>query len=710
MPCCALSAADTADIRSVPGPRRQAIVRVRAAIRNVEASAQVEDQQAFVCGCGLAQELIERLIDSPATAMDSMAVLLEAAAEDIKLIDCLGPEDLCHDPSSADGLKPLHIHGLRPRSARAAAAGAAAVAQSVMESPPAPALNRRRPSPADPKVVAKEQIVAPVQRTAPVQVAQPPVHGSANAVLAAALSAGDFHAPTSPPPVLKRPDNEPISTAVTPVIPKSANRPSTRKTPNRPTPVALQSDPTPAGGVKPPSRGSSAQPVTRVQRFAASIIQYIRDNLKAGKIETFESVIRKEFGNNPDISKALRLLVSEKNVKRAGKGGRIDPFTYKLAAKARNSAEEDEPISDTDGEEEAVSDNIDPAAPPAESAQAAHKPPVTLGAAEAAAAAAAYPIPLAAAAAAASVELSMLSDVPQHAPSLRRSASLPSNLSNLAPNFVPAATKASLPEQINSQDRSITNTVSKSEEVALAEYPYTKLVSSSGNAGLQSIMVAGQTGSQGQAASDAKLAAAAMASGAGHADSSMSNSPKESTASIVWNNPFQARTNTTDSSALRGTAKAEVPQANMGSGPGWQTCGISNGAGDKENNSPEKAVRGFRGYNPRVSISMSGYGSMGPPPCVHPERAAGQTGDNSGTASALSATASAHTLSGNNGVGMRAYPKEPHGWDVSQANLREGSVCADTTVQGPMMAKNFGGEDLMEATASKRAKLTHGPR
>ena len=39
---------------------------------------------------------------------------------------------------------------------------------------------------------------------------------------------------------------------------------------------------------------------------------------------------RKEFGNNPDISKALRLLVSEKNVKRAGKGGRVDPFTYKV--------------------------------------------------------------------------------------------------------------------------------------------------------------------------------------------------------------------------------------------------------------------------------------------------------------------------------------------------------------------------------------------
>lgn len=39
--------------------------------------------------------------------MSSMDALLEAAAEDIKLIDCLGPEDLCLDPTSADGLKPV---------------------------------------------------------------------------------------------------------------------------------------------------------------------------------------------------------------------------------------------------------------------------------------------------------------------------------------------------------------------------------------------------------------------------------------------------------------------------------------------------------------------------------------------------------------------------------------------------------------------------
>ena len=44
-----------------------------------------------------------------ANARDPMAVLLEAAAEDIKLIDCLGPEDLCYDPTSADGLKPVSM-------------------------------------------------------------------------------------------------------------------------------------------------------------------------------------------------------------------------------------------------------------------------------------------------------------------------------------------------------------------------------------------------------------------------------------------------------------------------------------------------------------------------------------------------------------------------------------------------------------------------
>lgn len=45
--------------------------------------------------------------------MSNMDALLEAAAEDIKLIDCLGPEDLCLDPTSANGLKPVNHSGLR---------------------------------------------------------------------------------------------------------------------------------------------------------------------------------------------------------------------------------------------------------------------------------------------------------------------------------------------------------------------------------------------------------------------------------------------------------------------------------------------------------------------------------------------------------------------------------------------------------------------
>ena len=39
---------------------------------------------------------------------------------------------------------------------------------------------------------------------------------------------------------------------------------------------------------------------------------------------------RKDFGNTPDTSKALRLLVSAHKVKRLGIGGRSDPFEYQV--------------------------------------------------------------------------------------------------------------------------------------------------------------------------------------------------------------------------------------------------------------------------------------------------------------------------------------------------------------------------------------------
>lgn len=40
------------------------------------------------------------------------------------------------------------------------------------------------------------------------------------------------------------------------------------------------------------SRGSSANPATRVQRFAAAILQYIYSNMQEGQQQTLESVIR----------------------------------------------------------------------------------------------------------------------------------------------------------------------------------------------------------------------------------------------------------------------------------------------------------------------------------------------------------------------------------------------------------------------------------
>lgn len=44
-----------------------------------------------------------------------------------------------------------------------------------------------------------------------------------------------------------------------------------------------------------------------------------------------ERVIRLEFGNNPDTSKALRYLVTEERIIRAGLGGRRDPFSYTIS-------------------------------------------------------------------------------------------------------------------------------------------------------------------------------------------------------------------------------------------------------------------------------------------------------------------------------------------------------------------------------------------
>ena len=139
---------------------------------------------------------------------------------------------------------------------------------------------------------------------------------------------------------------------------------------------------------------------------------------------------------------------------------------------------------------------------------------------------------------------------------------------------------------------------------------------------------------------------------------------------------------------------------------GKQLGVVSKVADDKENFSPKRVAQRGSGYTPRVSqgsVSMTGQGSMRPPPSVLPAHTVGQTLGNSGTASALSGTASGHALSGNFGVRGGVHPREPNEWDVSQDNMREGGMRADTTVQGPGMTVDPG-----DATASKRAKLTHG--
>ncbi|KAI3436096.1 hypothetical protein D9Q98_002154 [Chlorella vulgaris] len=50
-----------------------------------------------------------------------------------------------------------------------------------------------------------------------------------------------------------------------------------------------------------------------------------------------EGEIRQQFGNNPDVSKALRLLADQGKLVRNGLGGRQTPFTYSSTAKGRDS-------------------------------------------------------------------------------------------------------------------------------------------------------------------------------------------------------------------------------------------------------------------------------------------------------------------------------------------------------------------------------------
>lgn len=75
---------------------------------------------------------------------------------------------------------------------------------------------------------------------------------------------------------------------------------------------------------------------SRVGRAMVSILRYVTVHQPAFHGVTPNSgvperIIRQEFGNNPDTSKALRFLVSEKKIVRKGVGGRRDPFNYVLS-------------------------------------------------------------------------------------------------------------------------------------------------------------------------------------------------------------------------------------------------------------------------------------------------------------------------------------------------------------------------------------------
>eukprot|EP01018_Ginkgo_biloba_P013850 Gb_04937 [translate_table: standard] len=61
----------------------------------------------------------------------------------------------------------------------------------------------------------------------------------------------------------------------------------------------------------------------RIQLRCTAIQKFLLDQTTGS-----EKCIRQTFGNNPDTSKALRMLVKQHRVKRFGTGGKADPFVY----------------------------------------------------------------------------------------------------------------------------------------------------------------------------------------------------------------------------------------------------------------------------------------------------------------------------------------------------------------------------------------------
>lgn len=155
---------------------------------------------------------------------------------------------------------------------------------------------------------------------------------AALAALAAAVAAnrrrGGRPAPPMPAQVHPAPMPPRTASASRPVPaprPAPAPRPGPRALPARPVPRAAPA-PRPrarsGGGPGVASGAGVAKKETRVQRFARLLLAQIRGGCG------LESELRRAFGNTPDTSKALRMLVATHAVARTGRGGRCDPFAY----------------------------------------------------------------------------------------------------------------------------------------------------------------------------------------------------------------------------------------------------------------------------------------------------------------------------------------------------------------------------------------------
>lgn len=74
---------------------------------------------------------------------------------------------------------------------------------------------------------------------------------------------------------------------------------------------------------------------SKAQELAPKILKIVRTKLsQPGRTYATEREIRNAFGNMPDVSKALRMLVVQQTLCRIGRGGKADPFRYMFAKDA----------------------------------------------------------------------------------------------------------------------------------------------------------------------------------------------------------------------------------------------------------------------------------------------------------------------------------------------------------------------------------------